>query len=1039
MAMLGIALVFAAFIYPLETRRTKDQVDRVRVLLETIYKQKQNEFANALFAGRDLAQLVSLREIEGIVEEIENACLHNADGSLQYCAAISRPVPHEIMTYSKEHDDTTFWEFTEDEQDYCVYINSINIIGERAAYLAIYYNLSTIKKDNAQLMLLAVGLFFTGLLLIILLLNIFLEKAIITPLNVLRRGMRRVTEGNLGETVFLPAKDEIGDMGATFNEMSQTLLHNRDEIRQYHSHLEDLVAERTSELFASKEKAEVAEAEQRKQWEILRIVMETIPNPMFYKDTEGRYVGCNRAFEEFIGATREEILGKTLFDFARPDVAEKLALKDREMLAEAGSESYDWCVFDKNRNKREITFSKAAITDSNNTVTGLVGIMSDITDLVRAREQAELASRAKSQFLANMSHEIRTPMNGVLGMTTLLSDTALDRRQRELVETIETSADSLLLVINDILDYSKIEAGKLVLQEREFRICELLDDCMDILKIKALEKQLDLLCVPHPDLPERVTGDRGRLKQILINLVGNAIKFTENGEVVVGVQPLDMANGQVVLKFSVRDTGIGIAADHQNLLFESFSQVDGSYTRKFGGTGLGLAISKQLVNLLGGEIEVMSEENHGAEFSFTVKMSYVESGSANEKSQLLRDKNILVAIENKTLRKMLAEQLCSRGAHVQERSYSELLGDFTANGKLDIPDAIYVQAALLTDGALASYIKGELAAGENAPCIFITGASDLIRDALGGAWVSGCLPAPVRICDLKKSIAIIRGEKEEDVAVNISPLAVDFRSELDTSLRVLIVEDNHINMQVARGILNRLGIGDIHTAENGEEALTLLESKPFDLVLMDLSMPVLDGFATAERIRSGKTTMLNSNVQIVALTAHAMQTDRERCLAAGMNGYLSKPIEYEELLQVLIDVSQSLEQGGQKNMQKSVVASAVSAETDALILDMPDLVDRLMDDRETAVMILNEVKKMLPEQLDELHDSIEADDCYQAGRQAHKMKGAAANISAPALFSIFRDMEVAGKEDNIEQLHELYPNAVAGLHDLIDEIERLEE
>lgn len=896
MAVIGIAAIFIAFVYPLECKRTADQVARVNVLLETIYKEKKNDFANAIFADQHLTMVLTLQEIESIVEEITNVCLYDRDGAPQYCSTHMQTIPEGLLPLTRREGQTTFVEYAIENRHFGGYLNTIEIIGERVGYLGISYDLSHIIHENFRLVTLSGAFFFAGLLIIIFLLNFFLFKVIITPLNLLRHGMNRVAEGNFGETVSLPWRDEIGDMGSTFNDMSMKLQHNREVIEKHHLHLEDLVRERTEELITAKEMAEKAGEKQREQWELLKTVMETIPNPVFYKDTKGRYVGCNLAFQEFVGRSRAEVIGKTVYELAPKDFADQYAIKDSELIANPGKQSYDWHVVHANGDIREVSFSKATITDKKGQVAGLVGIMSDITDLVRAREQAELASRAKSQFLANMSHEIRTPMNGVIGMTTLLLDTELGEQQREFVQTIRTSGDLLLHVINDILDYSKIEAGKLVLQQEECDLRAMLDDCIDILKLRAQEKKLELTCETQPDIPARVISDRGRLKQILLNLAGNAIKFTESGAVAIYVEKLHEQQNNALLRFSVRDTGIGIAADQQQRLFESFSQVDGSYTRKFGGTGLGLAISRQLVELLGGEIAVTSEEGKGSDFSFTLNLRLV-----------------------------------------------------TARAPQEIPE----------------------------------------------------LP---------------------------SPNAGDF------CRKILLVEDNHVNMQVTVGILNKLGYFHIDTTENGEEALRALARQKYDLVLMDLSMPELDGFETTRSLRSKNT--LNGGVPVIALTAHAMQGDRQRCLDAGMNGYLSKPLEPLELERVLAEMWQTAAVGGRMSEERHQTRTS-KRRNGEVVIDFQALVGRLMGDTDMAELILKEAEKELPRQLAVLKSLIAQGDCRNAGKQAHKMKGAVANVGASLLFRVFATMEEVAKTDQLQQLQELLPEAVAGLQELQDEIARM--
>ncbi len=896
LAIVGIGAVFAVFVYPLESSRTDEQIARVGVLLETIYKQKRNDFANAIFAEQQSAIIETLQEIDDIVEDIENVCLYGVDGQPRFCSSKLQQIPSVFRDFPEKKEPTVFAQYASAESSIGAYLNNIEIIGERVGSLGIYYNLSRISEGNHRLLVVSAGIFFVGLILIILLLNVFLFRSIIQPLDLLRKGMQKVSEGGLGEIVQLERNDEIGDMGNTFNQMSMKLQRNREEIERHRQHMEELVRERTAEFFAAKEMAEKTEEKQREQWELLRTVMETIPNPIYYKDKHGVYVGCNLAFESILGKSRDEIIGKTVFDIVSERFAEQYASSDAELLKNMGTQSYIGNVMCQNGELREVTFDKAVITDSKGNAVGLVGVISDISDLIRAREQAELANRAKSQFLANMSHEIRTPMNGVIGMTTLLADTDLDEQQRGYVDTIRASGDSLLYVINDILDYSKIEAGKLLLRQDEYNLLELLAECKDIMQVKAEEKNLKLICRPDPVIPAWVVGDRGRLRQILINLTGNAIKFTESGTVEVSICPLNLSEQEVCLQFSVKDTGIGIGHDQIPHLFEIFSQVEGSYNRKFSGTGLGLAISKQLVEMLGGSIGVMSELGKGSEFTFTIRLQ-------------------------------------------------------------------------------------------------------------------------------------LAGEQQREVEpVDVQPI------EIRNDHSILLVEDNPINMQVTIGILKKLGYYRIETAENGERALRVLAVKDVDLVIMDVSMPGMDGFETTGFIRSGRGKVRNPSVPVIALTAHAMQGDRERCLDAGMNGYLSKPLESEELESALLQVWQRDEKVVSSTPDKNSNIDILPQENEIPVLDYGELLERLMGDADLTEMILKEVDKELPLQLAELEEYIGAGDCYKAGRQAHKMKGATANVGAKVLVNVFREMELAGDTGNLQTLQEMLTVAIKGVADLQKEI-----
>ncbi|WP_163340467.1 response regulator [Desulfopila sp. IMCC35008] len=913
LAMLVIVMVFLAFIYPLEEQRANDQVKRVEILLDTIYKQRKYDFANQLFARQQLAVTATLKEIADAVQDVENVCLYDPDGLVLECSSTPQLIPPSFLPIDDFTGEQVFIEYTSDKGSQAgFYLNEIEVIGERVAFLGIFCNLESIRRANYFMF--SVGLFLLGLFLTGILLNTYLFKEVVQPLILLQNGMRKTAQGILGEKVELDRKDELGDMARTFNEMSEKLMQNRGELDRHHTNLEQLVRDRTAELFQAKEQAERTEEKQRQQAELMRIMMETIPHPIFYKDMKGKYIECNDAFMKFLGRKKSDIIGKTVYDVAPPDLAPMYNDLDLELLGNPGTRSYQYPVIGANGESREVSFNKATISDHAGNVIGLVGSMLDITQLVRAREEAEVANRAKSQFLANMSHEIRTPMNGVIGMISLLFDTELTPLQQEYVKTAKTSGETLLRVINDILDYSKIEAGKLEFQEVEFSVHEMVRDCLEILQCRADDKGLELTTVISPEVPGVLFGDRGRLQQILLNLVGNGLKFTDKGEVRVFVEVVEATSRDIELKFRVCDTGIGIDIEQQGVLFQSFSQVDGSSTRQFGGTGLGLAISRQLVEMFNGIIEVFSQPGEGAEFWFTARLGLESCGTA--------DSDVTPGQEER------------------------------------------------------------------------------------GLWQA---------------------------------LTGDDLAQLDTSTshRILVTEDNSINRQVTTALLEKLGYFDVDAVESGEDALTALTERDYDLVLMDLSMPGLDGFETTKIIRDGYSGIRNPEIPIIALTAHAMQGVRDRCLTAGMNGYVSKPMALEPLDKALRAVWPGPDLQLADILPAGAVEVVAEMEKQQAVLDWDVLVDRLLGDKETADLILSELSLQLPQQMAELETLIIDGNRVEAGKQAHKIKGATANVGAEYLCSVLAEMEDAAEVDQLFRMRQLLPSVRQRLHELLEEITRI--
>ena len=776
----------------------------------------------------------------------------------------------------------------------------------------------------------------------------------------------------------------------------------------------------------------------------LAAIVQSSRDAILSKALDGTIVSWNPAAEALYGYRADEVVGSSIARIIPPDRIDEMRAVLDQVAAGGVIDHLETVRVRKDGRHVPVLLTISPIRNDDGEVVGASTIARDITEQKRleaelhaARDQAMESSRLKSEFLATMSHEIRTPLNGVVGMIGLLVDSDLDPEQRRYAETANRSADALMSVLNDILDFSKIEAGRLDLEVIRFDLRLVMDDVAEILAERAHAKQLELVVVVEPDVPDIVRGDPGRVRQVLLNLVSNAIKFTESGEIVVRADVVEKTSTQVCVRIAVRDTGVGIEAAALGSLFEPFTQADASTTRHYGGTGLGLAIAARLAELMGGSLEAESEPGRGSTFSFTIRLEK-DTSPPPALSPVRTDLDgvrVLIVDDNATNRTILENQVAAWGMKsVSVSSGSAALrvideavqaGDGFDVALLDLgmPDM---------DGlALASNIRSRRTTA-SLPIVLLTstavrGAADAARQV----GIDAFLPKPVRQSQLFDAIATVLGSTELPTMVTRHTLA---ESRARRQPRVLVAEDNPVNQQVVAAMLAKLGYrADI--VGNGAEAIDAIGRRPYGAVLMDCQMPEMDGYAATSQIRT--TEAPGTRLPIIALTAGAMAGEREKCFAAGMDDYLTKPINVALLERTL----------------RRWVGNDGDNSTEAVVRQPDPIAEALLDDGQVAELrgfgadaagraslaqLVQTYVETGQRRVGELGEAVAAGDLDRAATLGHSLAGSSANMGARTVARLARQVEQAAVDGVLDTVAELtkelgdaFPATAAALTDAL--------
>jgi two-component system, sensor histidine kinase and response regulator len=965
-----------------------------------------------------------------VQKHITQACVYNKDGTT-------------LAEYSR--DSTEF--FTPPAPrvdqirigvDYMEVFRQVRLQGDAIGTLYIKSDLGALHARTARFseIVFAVVLFSLA---ISFLLASRLQKLISDPIGELARTAHEVSlKKDYSIRVPKGNDDELGFLVDKFNEMLVQIEHRESALQSAHDDLERRVEKRTRQLqdeIGERKRTEQA-LEDREGF--LNSLIENIPVAIVAVNVDDTVQMCNPAFENLFLYSQKAILGQLFAPLVtNPELREELE-SNRKSLARGESihSITRRCRSDGSLVDVEV-FSVPLGRVGNRS--GALLLYQDITkrmlaeqDMRQAKEAAESASKAKSEFLANMSHEIRTPMNGILGMTELTLDTHLDPEQRDYLAMVKTSADSLLVLLNDILDFSKIEAGRLDLDVAAFPLRKSIGETMKTLGLRAHQKSLELAWRVDPAVPENLLGDLGRLRQVIVNLIGNSVKFTERGEVLLHVKKIAQSALGIELHFSVSDTGIGIAKEKQAAIFEAFTQADSSTTRLYGGTGLGLGITTRLIEMMGGKIWVESELGRGSTFHFTGRFEMDERQPNEVESwdpEILQGRSVLIVDDNKTNRIILIEMLTQWG--IRSQAVDSAASALTALRTLPAGEAQF--DLIITDLhmpeidglGLVEQVR-ETAELRHIPVFMLSsGGTPRDRERCRELNIAAYFSKPVDPSELLdallRELAKIKLESTDKILVQ--------QPNERRALRILVAEDNAVNRLLARKLLEKHG-NSVIVVENGRQAIEAIARERPDLALIDVQMPVMDGLEAIRIVRVSEQSS-GLHLPMIALTAHAMKGDRERCLDAGADEYLTKPIRASELFAALDRINNLADRA--KSSLPIVHTAAPSASSLPAVLDLAGALSRI-GNKETLEELARLFTSESPKLMQEIRQSLAGADALALERSAHSLQGSLASLGAPGIARAAEELQKLARSGHWIAAQAVYADMATQVARLYSEI-----